>query len=482
LGGFREFLKKSSRKSSQVPLKPHFLFIIIKITVFIIIMSKSSSNRLIFGTLNNYSYDDDYLNAVINYLKSGEFQPNICPKHRNLLKKRYGSGDFEIREGDTLFYKPLNLEIVRNADKENKMAVMYADTSISAGCGIVSFYQKVLQRYLGIKRTDVKEFLEKQTTHQLTKKQPRPTNKPVIGEYPNHRWEADLIDLATYVGYNFRKKYIMTVIDCFSKKVFAVPLSMKTPTHIIRGLEKIHAEQSGGIYPIILQTDNGGEFLGEMKAWCVTNNIKQVFTATHTPQSNGLVENFNLHLRKMIREGFVRNNNLNWTRELPNYLEARNTTKHTRIKFTPAQVWTATREPLATRRNIPSYGNDILTQKQIQQRVKQRTVSNAKKTLEKYNDEKFTVGDRVRIKLAAIDTRVRKEIKAGNEKLITVKYTPEVYDVIKIYNPKPNTLQKPQYGTNYSGKRFWANELLKVVGEETTNNTATINVDKLNRF
>jgi hypothetical protein len=103
----------------------------------------------------------------------------------------------------------------------------------------------------------------------------------------------------------------------------------------------------------------------------------------------------------------------------------------------------------------------------------------AERVLERYKDEKLEVGDKVRIKLAAIDTRVRKEIKAGNEKLLVVRYTPEIYTVNRVYNPKPNTLQKPQYGTNFSAKRFWASELQKVEGDAEDSN---VNADKLNRL
>jgi hypothetical protein len=263
--------------------------------------------------------------------------------------------------------------------------------------------------------------------------------------------------------------------------VFAVGLANKTPTSIIRGLESIASSQSGGALPVILQTDNGTEFMGEMKAWCTAHDIQQVFTRTHTPQSNGLVENFNLYLRKMIREGFVRTNSLKWAPHLTDYLFNRNHTKHTRTRFTPADVWTPTRVPMGPGRNIPAHGDDVLSQQEIQTKVRERTNAQAKATLARYKDEKFEVGDRARIKLSAVDTRVQKEIKAGNHKLLPVKFSPLVYTVNRIYNPKPNTLQKPQYGVSdgqYGNKRFWSSELHRVGGE--AENATGLNVDKLN--
>jgi hypothetical protein len=438
----------------------------------------SSANRYLYVKLNNYNYSDDYLDAVVGFLKNGVFPADMTRAHQNTLKKRY-SADFIVKGTNTLFYKPLNLEIVRPAEREAKLKLLYDDPKIGIGAGIRSFYNKVLQQYLGIRRTDVAEFLQKQTPYQLTKKERRPTNKPVIGEYPNHRWEADLIDVSNYSGHNARKKYILTVIDCFSKYVFAAPLVTKTAKSITRELERIAANQSGGIYPVILQTDNGGEFLGDMKPWCESKNIRQVFSRTHTPQTNGLVENFNLYLRQMIREGFVRTNTLNWTRHLNDYLYNRNHTKHTATKYTPAEVWTATREPIVKGgRVLPAtLGDKPLTQNQKQNNVKKRTITRARKELDRYEDEKFVIGDKVRIKLAAIDTKVRKEIKAGNEKLLPIKYTPDVFDVVKVFNPKANTLQKPQYETTHSRKRFWGSELRKVDSDAVDVN---VNYKKLN--
>jgi hypothetical protein len=86
------------------------------------------------------------------------------------------------------------------------------------------------------------------------------------------------------------------------------------------------------------------------------------------------------------------------------------------------------------------------------------------------------VDDKVRIKLSAIDTRVRKELKAGNSKLIPVRYTTDVYRVMIVYQSRTN-LAKPQYVTTYSAKRFFASDLQKVDDDAEEPN---INVDKLN--
>jgi hypothetical protein len=46
--------------------------------------------------------------------------------------------------------------------------------------------------------------------------------------------------------------------------------------------------------------------------WARVNKITLKLSMSYQPTSNALIENFNNILRKMIREGFIRHNNLNW--------------------------------------------------------------------------------------------------------------------------------------------------------------------------
>ena len=66
---------------------------------------------------------------------------------------------------------------------------------------------------------------------------------------------------------------------------------------------------------------NGGEFKNEIfQQWAKDNKITLKLSMSYQPTSNALIENFNNLLRKMIREGFVRHNHLNWIDHLNNYL------------------------------------------------------------------------------------------------------------------------------------------------------------------
>jgi hypothetical protein len=246
----------------------------------------SSNNARIFYKLNNYDYSRENLERVKDYLRTGQTPADLNDRQRATFVQRYGRGEFEVKR-NRVFYKPLGVELVCKEDIEAKLQPLYDDFKVGVGSGIKGFYAKVLQKYIGINRDEVAVFLRKQTPYQLTKQPRRPINRPVIGNYPNHRWECDLIDMALYAGNNKRKKYILTVIDVFSRYVFAEPLANKTPLSVVAAFRRI--KKKSKVWPVILQCDQGTEFKGEFEEFAEASDIKIVHSLTHTPQTNGMV-------------------------------------------------------------------------------------------------------------------------------------------------------------------------------------------------
>jgi protoheme ferro-lyase len=81
----------------------------------------------------------------------------------------------------------------------------------------------------------------------------------------------------------------LTVIDFFSKRVFAKPLLNAQSESIRDALEEICEENN--TFPLILQTDNGSEFKKNVREWCLENNIKQVKTLSHTFREKTTISN-----------------------------------------------------------------------------------------------------------------------------------------------------------------------------------------------
>ena len=211
----------------------------------------NTGNKNLFLKLNNYDYSENNIENIKNYLKNGFIPSDLITNYKiTLFKKRFDK--FELKD-NKLYYKPLDLEVIEDNDKQKIMKDLYNDYKVGPGSSIRSFYNKIQQRYLNIKRDDVDKFIKDEPAYQITThEKPKMINHPNLSHFPNQKWSCDLIDMSIYEGYNKHKKWILAVIDNFSRYVFAVALPNKESKTIIKGFETILDKQSQGITPKLL--------------------------------------------------------------------------------------------------------------------------------------------------------------------------------------------------------------------------------------
>ena len=95
-------------------------------------------------------------------------------------------------------------------------------------------------------------------------------------------------------------KYILTVIDSFSRFTLSVPLPDKKMFTVARAMVNEVFSVLG--CPDILYSDRGLEFTGKDFREAVRSlGILQKFTTSFNPQSNGLAERFNRSLVEILR-------------------------------------------------------------------------------------------------------------------------------------------------------------------------------------
>lgn len=438
--------------------------------------------------LNNYIYTDEYLDLVKEFLLTQKIDmPNWSDNKKLVFRRRYNGKNWKVID-NKIIYTPRNLEVVYKEDIPEKLENLYKDPKVGIGMGLRSFYNKVVDKYLGIKRDDIEAFLKSQTSYQLTKNPTKITNKPIITEYPNDRWQSDLVDMSNVAKHNKIKNvsqnWILTVIDNFSKYVFAVPLPDKEAGTCLRGFQSIIQNQAEGTIPKTLQTDNGPEFVNAtIHNWAKEQNIHLSRSASYQPTSNALIENFNNILRKMIREGNIRNNSLNWVDHLSDYLYNRNHSKHGTTKYKPVELWREGREKLTKENTTP----ELI---EASDRIKEK----GRKALARNKAGDLNIGDHVRILLSSISSETRKIIKEGRKKLLPVKYTTEIYTIRKVV-PEEEFIKK-RYIVELDGddvitekKRkatqrtqlFFATELQKV-DKDSEELITTRDIEKLNRI
>ena len=238
--------------------------------------------------LNNYGYDDKQIEEVKEFLKDR----NQIPEHLDTnakMQRFYDKWSQFMITDDKLFYKKLNLEVIPDDERESRMKEMYENNITGVSRGITMFYHTICEKYLNIRRMDVSNFLKNQKMYQITRTQNHVINKPILSRNVNERYGIDCIDMTSFAkengGINNGFKFILTVVDYFSRYVWARKMKTQTAINVTKSLKSIVEDTK--TYPKIIQADNGSEFMNETSKWMKDNNITYIKTNSYSPQSNG---------------------------------------------------------------------------------------------------------------------------------------------------------------------------------------------------
>ena len=157
----------------------------------------------------------------------------------------------------------MNLEVVPDNKRNEKMKELYENDISGPGRGIEMFYHTICDKYLNIRRSDVSEFLKTQKVYQMTRTQHHKMNKPILSKNVNERWGIDCINMTSFSnnngGIHNGYKFILTVVDYFSRFVWARKMKTQTSINVTNALKSIVQETK--TYPKMIQADNGLEFL-----------------------------------------------------------------------------------------------------------------------------------------------------------------------------------------------------------------------------
>ena len=135
------------------------------------------------------------------------------------------------------------------------------------------------------------------------------------------RHQIDLMDLGRKGAIKFNGvsyRYVLSVMDVFSRFVWLRPLSVKSSKNIADELRILYLEHGP---PRVIQCDQGGEFKGAVKELCRQLEIKIICSPPYHPQSQGKVERSHRALRSKMEYDFIQMGakGVNWAESLPNY-------------------------------------------------------------------------------------------------------------------------------------------------------------------
>ena len=272
-----------------------------------------------------------------------------------------------------------------------------------------------------------REVLERDLGYTLHKPRRRrfPTT-PVVVFGIDEQWTADLIEVINIAKYNRGYRYLLTVVDVFSKHAWVQPVKNKTGKAVTDAFEKIL--KTGGRKPINLQTDDGKEFYNKTFQELMKRKDIHHFSTSGDSKAS-VVERFNRTLKQRLYRYFTVKNTLNFVPVLQDLVQGYNRSYHRSIKRAPNQVTQANSSEVW------------------------ETLYGGKK---KKKTPRLKVGDRVRL----------------NEKFRTFKkgylpgWTEEVFVVRSVKKGRVPTYKVDEWdGTQVKGT-FYAEDLQKVTVED----------------
>ena len=222
---------------------------------------------------------------------------------------------------------------------ENILRSIYYDPRHPAGfSSVYRLYQAAVNKVKNLQIDDVRRWLSRQSTYILHKaNRLRFPRRKVLVRGPKIQFQADLLDLQNRQINNDGVRYLLTVIDCFSRLATAIPLKNKSATSTKEGLKKAFKELGT---PKKLQTDRGSEFYNEIVKKYLRNKNIIHFSTYQLDTKAQMVERFNRTLRLKLDKFLHANSKSNYLSHLKDILSAYNNRKHSAFKnrYSPIEV------------------------------------------------------------------------------------------------------------------------------------------------
>lgn len=246
----------------------------------------------------------------------------------------------------------------------------------------------------------------------------------------NDTFQADLIEMIPFANQNRGYKYILMVIDVFSKRSWAKGLKTKTGSEVTKAMETIFKGNTNHI-PRNLHTDEGKEFYNQnfqrlMKEYGINHY------STFSKMKASICERLNRTILNKLWRQFNLQGTHKWLNHLQPIIDKYNSTTHRTIKMKPIDV-------------------DVKNQEYLL-----KTAYKQNQTLKLNRNNKFKVGDFMRIS----------KFKSIFEKGYTPNWSAEIFRIAKILPTEPVTYHLIDLNDKIIKGCFYAHELLKTQNED----------------
>ena len=299
---------------------------------------------------------------------------------------------------------------------------LYRDPKFPASfTGQERFFNAQKQQNPSLSRKKVNRQLRAVDSYTLHK----PTKKPklyrrIYTKGINYLYQCDLVDLSAFQQDNDGYKWIITIIDTFSKKAWAFKMKRKTGQSIVEVMTPFLRENT----PQKIQFDEGLEFYNSLFLKLLKKH-KIKHYSVYSETKGAIIERFNRTLKERMFRYFTSRGSHRWVDILQDLVDGYNSSKHRSTSFAPNDVTPAN-----------------------EKKVRENLFPKIKK-LKEHTKPVFKVGDSVRI------TRKKGIFEKGYE----MNWTWEVFQVNEVKRTYPVTYGIIDYGGKIIQGSFYKSEL-----------------------
>ena len=212
---------------------------------------------------------------------------------------------------------------------------IYFDTSHPAG---FSGFAK-LRRHLPstVPSTAIKNFLLKQESHTIHKQNVRRFKRDVVfSTNIDDNWQADLMDVRNISKHNDGIKFILVVIDVFSKYLWTRCLKDKSANSVRDALRDII--ETSHRAPQTLQTDKGRELINRTVERFLKENDVSLYSTENSDVKASIAERVIRTIKSKMYKYFTHSGRYRYVEVLQSIVDAYNNTVHRSIGMEPASV------------------------------------------------------------------------------------------------------------------------------------------------
>lgn len=180
-----------------------------------------------------------------------------------------------------------------------------------------------------ISKSKVQKYLNSQDSYTLRKELRRSFKRArVIVSDIDVEWDMDLMDISNLSNDNDGIKYLLVVIDIFSKYLWVQPLKSKTAKEVLDALKQIF---NGGRHGSKIRSDKGKEFNNNlMKSYLKSHKI-YYFTTQNSETKANYAERVIKTLRQQIYRYLTDHRTYRYINKLQNLVSSYNATPHRSI-------------------------------------------------------------------------------------------------------------------------------------------------------